>query len=170
MNNVILQPGDIFCTRNPMALGRIIRSVQKFWDVDNSATYSHSGIILNELGGTFESLWKIRMNSLKEYRGENIIIGRINNRSTIQKLDAIQKVRQRYEGKIYPFWRLPMHLFPPIAKLSLFDIPVCSELVAIYMKELGLIDYWKGVNPDRIADMISYWDDLEIIYEGSYYE
>ena len=65
-----LRQGDIFCTVNPMMLGRIICAIERFNDVDNQATYSHAGVILDHHGTTFEALWTNRNQDLfRDYGG-----------------------------------------------------------------------------------------------------
>jgi len=74
---ISLQPGDVFCTRNPMALGRVICFVQKIHASDNQAEYSHSGVILDKGGTTFEALWtNKRQNLFRAYQGKKVLIGR----------------------------------------------------------------------------------------------
>lgn len=166
MSNMNLQPGDIFTTKNPQSLGRIIRNVQTFWSVSNSAEYSHAGIILDSTGTTFEALWKIEKGNIQNYLGDNILIGR-NLEMTEERFKKGYEYIKKYEGKSYPLHRLAFFLFPPIAKYIHFvDWGVCSELTAQFLMECGLIDFWRGVFPDYLATMIQRWQDWEIVYEG----
>jgi len=162
-----LRTGDIFCTRNPMALGRAINQIQKFWSSDNESEYSHSGIICNPKGITFESLWTIRYSKLDAYAGKQVIIGRhfgMNQEAFDEGIRGIAK----HEKQIYPFHRLLFHLFPPAAKyISSGGFPVCSELVCKFLCKAGLMPTWKGKNPDHVADMIHKWRTWEVVFEGA---
>jgi len=163
-----LAKGDIFCTRNPMMLGRIINWNQKFWSSDNESTYSHAGIILDPDGTTFESLWTIKKSHLSRYKGKKILIGRHIKmdewRFSIGWLNV-----KRHQGQLYPFHRLFLMIIPPVAKyISTGRFPVCSELTAKFLCETHLLDFWKGKNPDDIADMIHKWREYEIVFEGKW--
>jgi len=156
-----LKPGDIFCTKNPMWLGRAINAVQWFWSKDGESTYSHAGIILDPEGLTFESLWTIRKSRLDSYHGERILIGRDVGMTQERFYDGWRRV-MHLEGKWYPAWRLLLHALPPTARISVTGIPVCSELAWLFVDGHG----WAGVNPDTLADRIRYWKRFDVIYEG----
>lgn len=165
---VNLQQGDIFCTRNPMALGRAINAVQTFWSADNDSEYSHAGIITSAAGDTFESLWTIKESHVDKYIGKKVLIGRVAC-PRVYKVVAIKIVQDRYQGRLYPFWRLVFHLLPPLAKyISTGNNPVCSELMFAYILELGIsrVGRWQGKNPDHAADFIKYADECEPVFEG----
>ena len=73
-----------------------------------------------------------------------------------------------HEGRIYPAHRLILHLIPPAAKyISTGQFLVCSELVSRFLWLCGVKSYWKGVNPDHIADWIRKFRDFEIVYQGN---
>ena len=161
-----LKPGDIFCTRNPMLLGRVINFVQKFFSADNESRYSHSGIVCNSDGTTFESLSTIRFSKLDAYVGKQIIIGR-HERMTLKTFNSGMKAVKKHVGQIYPYHRLFLHLFRPAAKyISTGGFPLCSELVCKFLYSAKFVDAWKGKNPDDVADMIRRWKEWEIVYEG----
>lgn len=167
-----LKTGMPFCTANPMALGRAIDAAEKFWSADNEAEYSHAGIIVDASGKTFESLWTIRYNHLSAYADEKILIGELTEESGVgelSRLHALNAVIAEHQGQIYPFWRLPLQLLPPLAKyISTGRFPVCSELTAEYLKLAGLsgVGRWQGKNPDHIADWIRRWRSFRVVYEG----
>ncbi|MBC2712071.1 MAG: hypothetical protein HGJ94_14125 [Desulfosarcina sp.] len=164
-DKIILKPGDIFCTRNPMWLGRAINSVQKFNSVDNESSYSHAGIII-DLHLTFESLWTIKKGSLSAYEEKKVLIGR-HTKMTQDLFEAGIAPVLKHEGQMYPVWRLVLHLIPPMAKyISNGKNPVCSELVAKFLAACGLLDSWKGRNPDHIADMIRKFRCFDVVFEG----
>lgn len=166
MKQIKYEAGMLFCTNNPSAvLGRMINAVQKFHSPDNESTYTHAGIIISDQGHTFESLWKIRRNHIREYAGSKLIIGR-HVKMNLTLFSKGWVVVRQHDGQMYPFWRLPLHLYRPLAKyISTGNFPVCSELACKFMVSCGLMDYWKGRNPDDVADMIRKWKDYEIIYE-----
>lgn len=165
--DVQVRPGDIFCTRNPMWLGRAINAVQKFWSSDNESVYSHSGIIIDTAGTTLESLWTIREQNIEDaYSGSGVIIGR-HKLMTRKAFEEGLKCVMKHKGQIYPFHRLIFHLFPPAAKyISTGGFPVCSELACKFLAAAGLLNSWKGKNPDHVADMIRRWRMWDIVFEG----
>ena len=159
--SIQLKPGDIFCTRNPMWLGRAINAVQWFWSQDGESKYSHAGIILDETGLTFESLWTIRRSHLDAYRGVEVLIGRDIGMTESRFFQCWLRVMD-HEGQWYPGWRLLLHLLPPVSKLSVTGRPVCSELTWKFVDGKNFM----GVNPDTIADRIRQWHRFDVIYEG----
>jgi len=163
-----LQPGDIFCTRNPMFMGKAINFVQKFISVDGRSRYSHSGIILSETGETFEALWRNRRQNLfTAYQDKNVIVGRHRSMTPLLFGQAWDRIRH-HEGKWYAGHRLFFFLLcPPLAKYLSVGPGVCSELTAKLWFRAGLIDFWSGVYPDFLADMIHNWRDIELVYEGT---
>lgn len=162
-----IRQGDMFATRNPMYLGRWINAIQRFWSRDNQSHYSHAGIILDSDGTTFEALWKIQVSDLSRYRGQKVIIARVNDMDAGKIGSVIKGLIARHAGKRYPLWRLLMHLFPPLAKISVFALPVCSELVAKYLYEIGVRHgQWAGTNPDTLSDEWVRWRWFEVLGEG----
>ena len=163
-----LKPGDIFLSRNPMALGVIINAVQRFWSTDNKSEYSHAGIITGANGNTFESLWTVKNQNIHvDYLGEKILIAR-HKRMTYQKYRSAAMCIQKHSGQWYPSWRLIFMIVPPVSKYLSFGRVVCSELVCKFLAATGLYDHmvWAGKNPDHIADMVKKWGDWEIVFEG----
>lgn len=162
-----IQRGDIFCTRNPMALGRIITAIEAFWAHDGHAQYSHAGLFLDEMH-SFEALWTVTsQNFYHAYRGDKVIVIR-PKAERVDIFKAMSKVIGDHYGKIYPLWRLPLHIFPPLArKLNFAKHPVCSELVALYLKELGIRNFPAyGTNPDMLVDEFRKWRDYDVLFEG----
>jgi len=162
----VVNPGDIFVSRNPMFLGRAINTVQKFHSKDKESTYSHSGIIIDERGTTFEALWTNRKQNLFEaYKGKRVLIGR--HKDMCPAIAAVGwACVKKYEGKAYAGWRLPLFFIPFAAKFVNTGNGVCSELTMKYLKHCRLAPAYQGWNPDDIADMIRRWKEYEIIYEG----
>ena len=165
--DINLQPGDIFCTRNPMALGRAINAIQTFWASDNESKYSHAGIILDTEGTTYEALWTIKEQNLEEaYIGCGVLIGRTHF-MTRAKFEAGLAEVLPFEGRIYPFHRLALHLIPPMAKyISTGQYLVCSELTARFLVGAKCMTSWRGKNPDHLADMIRKWRTWKVVFEG----
>lgn len=163
----VLQAGDIFCTANPMALGRAIKAIERFNSIDNRADYSHSGILLGPTATTFEALWTTRRNGLfNTYAGKQVLIGR-NLMMSKERYEKGWDGISHLEGRWYPFWRLPLNVIPPLAKyLATGKNAVCSELAAMFLVKAGLFDYWKGINPDHVADVIQHYRDWIVVFEG----
>jgi hypothetical protein len=164
---VIVKAGDVFAGRNPMALGRAINAIQWFWSSDGESKYSHAGIIIDDFGTTLEALWTVKSRNIFEaYKNEQVIIARPLCDNFLKE-KAIERIKYEHFGQWYPFWRLPMHMFPPIAKIEAFGKLVCSELTAKY---LWYTTCWgkqyKGVNPDTLADRWRDGDNFEVIFEG----
>jgi hypothetical protein len=143
-----------------MWLGKAINSAQWFWSNDGESTYSHSGIILDDTGLTFESLWSIRKSNLDSYEDVKILIGRDVTMTQERFYECWSRVL-KHEGQWYPGWRLFLHLIPPLSKLSITGIPVCSELAWKFIDGKN----YMGVNPDTVADRIKQWDRFNVIYE-----
>lgn len=169
VNAIELQPGDLFCSRNPMALGRAICGVEKWYSVDNRAEYSHTGIITNAQGMTLEALWTVKaQNIFTAYKGTKVLICRhelMDSESYWKGYNAVRK----HIGQVYPFWRLIFALYPPAAKyINFLDRLVCSELVGKFYSIAGIPgwEYYHGLTPDNLADRGRRWEGFSIVYEG----
>uniref|UniRef100_A0A6M3JNR1 Peptidase n=1 Tax=viral metagenome TaxID=1070528 RepID=A0A6M3JNR1_9ZZZZ len=168
MNPIIaeLEPGDCFCTRNPMWLGRAICATERLWAKDNKAKYSHAGVIIGRGGITFEALWtNKRQNLWKAYQGTEIFIARHED-MTLENFwkgwDGIKK----YEGNMYAGHRLLLHLIPFISKIGTGGFAVCSEIVGKFWQKSIYPDfYWKGRNPDDISDIMHNYKGWKTLYE-----
>jgi len=160
-----LQPGDIFCINNPKIHGRMINFVQKMRSSDNESKYSHSGIITSEGGDTFESLWTIRKSTLTPYTGHEILIGR-NKHMTLELYQLGWKAVKYHEGQRYPFWRIPLNLFSSTSKIGTGNWADCSEMACKFLEACDLVGFWKGKNPDNVADMIHKWKGWSTVFEG----
>lgn len=160
--------GDLFGTENPAALGIGINIVQKFHSRDNESTYTHSGIIINSEGDTVESLWTVKIQNLYEaYAGKKLVVARYMPLTELA-WERTWLMLESHLHKTYPWWRLPLHLIPPVAKyLSFTGMPVCSELVAKAEYYMGARHkWWTGTNPDTLSDEWHRWKGFEIIFEG----
>lgn len=171
MAPVKVKRGDVFGCSNPMWLGRGINTIQKIWSDDGCSQYSHSGIIIDPDGTTFEALWTVTSkNIFAEHTGDNVIIARlvhpVNGKFDIET--ALKRIMQEHKGQWYPGWRLFMHMIPPLAKIALFERLVCSEVTAKYEWLAGARhSQYKGTNPDTLADEWRRWKNYEVIFEGA---
>ncbi len=180
--DIKLQPGDLFLTRNPQALGRGINAVQTWWSKDGKSTYSHAGIIIDDKGTTFEALWTLkRQNLFDAYAGEKICIARWEYMTEKIAKAALSKLMAQHEGQMYPAWRLFLHIIPPVAKYTSWGgkFAVCSELVAKFLYfahlETGMTDsygykwprhkHYCGANPDMLSDEVHRWRGYGIVFE-----
>jgi hypothetical protein len=154
-----------------MALGVAINAIQRLWASDCESQYSHSGIILDPQGTTFEALWTCKsVNLFEQYSGEQVIIARYTGDLAIPVDEALEQILAKHQGDVYPFWRLLLHLIPPLAKINMSQRPVCSELVAKYSWLIGgRHSHWAGANPDMLADEWRRWDNWEVVFEGTLY-
>jgi len=178
---LILRPGDVFATRNPQALGRGINAVQWVWSHDGKSTFSHTGIILDTKGTTFEALWTLRKGSIYDYVGEKVCIARWGGMTDEIAKQALDTLMAEQEGKIYPGWRVPLHIVPPVAKFLTWGgrFAVCSELTAKFLyiihQQNGWTDQYEtkwprhshycGTNPDMLSDEWHRWRGWGIGFE-----
>lgn len=181
-----LHPGDIFCTKNPMMLGRLIRWFEKLRSSDNQAEYSHAGVIIGRPAITFEALWtNHKQNFFKAYAGTKVLIGRNKNMTDAMAVKGCQAI-EKYEGKWYAGWRLLLHALPFCSKIGTGNFAVCSEMVGKFISKSGVqiagkpisdpavqaylktgeSFYWQGRTPDDIADMIREFKNWSTVFEG----
>ena len=166
--NIKLKPGDIFCTTFPGAfVGKAINKIQKIKSTDNQSELSHSGIIIDSNGTTFEAIWTYKQQNIWEaYGGKEtkLLIGRHKLMSNVKFIKGITEITSKYKGKVYPIWRLALFMLPYASKYISFGPVVCSELVMRFLFTAGLIKNWKGYTPDDVADMIVRNKMYEVIY------
>lgn len=163
-----LRRGDLFATKNPMAIGAAINFIQKINSSDNKSFFSHAGIIDSENGDTFEALWTVKNSNISNYKNNRIIIARMNVPEEVID-DCLNNLKKEYNGKFYPLWRLPFHIIPPLAKYISWrgKWVVCSELVAKYEYCCGMRhNQYLGTSPDMLVDEWSKWKNFEIIFDG----
>jgi len=167
----VVQLGDEFGEFSHHTLAHGINFFQALYAKDHNAKYNHTGIIINANGDTTEALWTIGPDSLWNPNriGHRIIIVRYTGCSLEVKQKELANLIAYHKGQWYPWWRMFMHIVPPLAKISLFKRPVCSEYTARYEHFIGAGDsHWAGKRPDTLVDS---WnqrsgDDYQIIYEG----
>ena len=161
-----IKPGDIFFTKNPMALGQIIDWVQTLWSTDNASEYSHSGILLNPRGATFEALWTIRQAVIEEHIGNDIAVYRFDKMTHKRFQKAFMAV-STHKGQWYPAYRLFLMAVPPLGKYLSFGRVVCSELVGKFLANAGVEVYWRGLNPDGLYDFVKNHRNFSQVYKGT---
>ena len=164
-----LKTGDFFAVQGKGFISKIINALQKFWSRDHASVYSHAGLIIDSEGTTLEALNKgtlASQNLFKAYHGRQIIIVRYDNLTpNIYKL-AIKALNKEFKGEKYPFYRLLLHIFPPLAKLHFWGRGVCSEVVAYYLWEIAARHkWWASTNPDTLADEWRNWKNYTIVAE-----
>lgn len=165
----MIRQGDVFCVATDGVLARAINAVQTFSSRDRESTFNHAGVICCEDGVTLEAWWTVRQRMLYEaYAGCRVLIARPRSDVHVKTL-AISMLEDAHLGQKYPFWRLALHLFPPLARdLSAGGrYVVCSELVAKYLHYLGVRhEYFTGTNPDNLADEWRKWRDFKVVFDG----
>ena len=148
----------------------MINFLQCFWAKDNESKYSHAGLILDSDGTTLEALNKGTLESqnlFEIYQGQQIIIARYNNLTPEIHKVALVALKKEFGGEGYPFYRLLLHIFPPLAKLHFLGRGVCSEVVAYYLWQvMGRHKWWASTNPDTLADEWVRWRAYTVVYEG----
>lgn len=161
-----LRPGDIFCTVNPMWLGRAICAVQRFWDPDGEADFSHAGVITCGFN-TFEARWQNGRYSLNDYIGERVLVGRHESMDYEAFLRGWQQI-YHLEGRFYAGHRLLLHLFPPLARMvASGGFAVCSEIVAKFLAGAGVMTRWSGIAPDYLSDMMTQHKGWTVVFDGA---
>jgi len=195
MTKIQLQPMDMFHTHNPSTLGGAINATQTFHSRDGKSVFSHSGYLTSSQGDTFEAVWRLKeQNLFDHYKGKRVLIVRWTGLPQYEipgyLLDVFETVhaqmKKEHLGQIYPAWRLPFHLFPPMAKYVSYKGHwiVCSEVVSKmlykYHQELrfrGLPCHddqgvqWPrhhqfcGTNPDTLSDEGHRWDGFEVLHD-----
>jgi len=164
-----IRPGDVFAVYSGSWIARAINCFQWIWSRDGSARYNHAGIILDESGRTFEALATLRTSHLDEYQDKPVIIARPERASGPKREAVLKQIIIRFESKWYPAWRLLLHIFGPLSKVSFAGRPVCSELVAFYLWQVGARhDQWAGTSPDTLVDEWRNWHGYQIVYEGKW--
>ena len=167
MKIVQLKKGDIFVTRFQSGLlGKGISWFERFWASDDEAKFSHAGFLIDPKGETFEALTKIKRWHLAHYNNASVRVGRhVKMDDNLFECGWLNVKSE--EGDTYPYWRLLLHMFPPLARrVATGEFMVCSELTAKFLMESVGFPQWKGVNPDYLADAILRWDIFDVVADG----
>jgi hypothetical protein len=163
---VNIKPGDIFLLEGTGWLDRFINFFQALWNGDGKSNYTHSGIILDEYGTTFETTeWKTKcLNLFSDHPGSEVIIFRWKNMTQPAFAQGCLNVGDQL-GKIYPYFRLLLFA-THIAKWFHWKKTVCSELVAKFLVGARARGSWWGINVDLLHDDCMAGDDWVLIYSG----
>lgn len=166
---VKVQLGDLAAVKTETAGGGFI--IVKDWALspDNEAIYSHTLIIADEHGATFEARPSRGLSyySLYDYIGHQVLIVRPKVCNKDKKV-ALDTITAKLKGKPYPKIRILLHAISrPLAKWFHLGVPVCSESTAFYAFLMGIGDNnYFGRTPDMEADR---WEDSKhfyVVYEG----
>ena len=169
--NIVLQPGDVFATRNPQSLGKLITFVEAMRCESKTAEYSHAGIIQDSSGKTLEAVWHIEeQNIFESYKGSKVIIARWQGMT----IDNYRKGWDSVKGEIgmtYPYYRLLLHLVGLARWIHLGSDTVCSELAEKFLINAGYTmglakKNWWGLTPDELADEWRISKYIDVIFEG----
>jgi len=164
-----LRPGDYFCVRTGSWVSRAILAAQKIKSLDHESSYNHAGIVVTSTGVTFEALRKIAHYHLDNYIGCRILIARHVRMTTSAFMRGFHEVK-KWDGTVYPFWRLALHAVGLANLLHVIKVPVCSELVVEHARCAGLVTYnGYGWSPDNLADKFTNYKCYDIVYEGEWH-
>lgn len=167
IKEIEILPGDAFAVCSEGLVARGIRFFSKIWSSDNEATYTHCGLMLSEHKVFEAGLFGISTHDLDKYWGKQLIIVRFDSVSEVKREEVLKQLVAKFAGKKYPVWRLFMHIFGPLSKVNLVQMPVCSELDAYYEQMLGIRhDQWAGTSPDTLVDEWRKWRDVTVLGEG----
>jgi hypothetical protein len=165
-----LKQGDVFAVNSGSWLARSINAVSGWNAADGKSRYNHAGIICDATGRTFEALRRLEFYHLDDYKGRQIIIAR-PDASQAAKHTALLKVVYLHRGQVYPAWRIPLHIYPPLARNISLDgrYLVCSEVTAKYQWLAGVRHPpYTGATPDMLVDEWRQWRKFDIIFEGDW--
>ena len=160
-----LKAGDLCVVKTDSFWARSINAGQRVLSRDGKAEYNHALLIVDGAGQTYESLLRIDHYQLSQYVGCPVWIFRHRSMTRIRFKAGYQDVL-KYDGKLYPFWRLPMH-FLRLAQYIHWSYPVCSELLGVFLNKAGLFTStgW-GWSPDDLADLWAESKYYETVFKG----
>jgi hypothetical protein len=172
--------GDIVCTSFPGAmLGSLVKHRTAIWARDGKASYGHA-LIIKDVGPrvtTFEALWKIgEYDFFDRYAGQKVFVARYLQMFMDDYMPYHQGMEavRRFDGRRYPVWRLPLHLLGLAKFLHFTEMPVCSELVALFMRAACWDKPWGweferpyGWTPDTVHDFFRIWRRAQVVFEGT---
>ena len=125
-----LRPGDYFCVRTQSWMASAILKAQKLKALDGESTYNHAGIIVAPDGTTFESLRKIGHSAIQSYIGCPVLIVRHRD-MTFDRFKAGYEGIRKWDGCVYPFWRLLLHAAGLAHFLHPVGIPVSRSSASL---------------------------------------
>lgn len=167
---IILKQGDVFASANPQGLGKAICLAQQLQSPDGKAEYSHTGIIIDDSGTTFEALWTVkRQNLFDAYKGDKILVARWRGMTPEAFKAGFASVADQ-EGRIYPFHRLLFHALGLAGFVHILGRKVCSEITDCFQYHAGVTtlrgENYYGVTPDELVDEWRISKYFDIVYEG----
>ena len=170
-NSFTLNSGDFFAVQGTGFVSIGINFFQQIWAKDNQSIHSHAGLILDADGTTLESLSSGTLDSqnlFEAYKDKQILITRYDKLTPELYEESIRSLKEEFEGEGYPFYRLFLHIFPPLSKLHFLGRAVCSEVVAYYLWKIGARhEHWASTNPGTLADEWARWKDYTLVFEGT---
>jgi hypothetical protein len=170
MTNIIISPGDVFGTSNPQGLGRPICLAESLKSQDGKAEYGHTGILTNIHADTIEALWSIKsQNFFEAYKGQKAIIARWTGMNPGAYQRGYEAIKPQI-GRWYPVHRLILHFLGLAKFVHFLNIPVCSELTAMFLIKAGAPtiagDNCWGITPDNLVDEWRISKHFDIVFEG----
>ena len=168
----VIEPGDVFLLYRGGLLQKIINKAQSLMSRDGEARYAHAGFFTSNLGDTFEARVRIGEYHITDYIGCDVLFYKHMCMNNITFFKHYRGIKNKSDGKIYPFYRLAFYMMPFINKWAPFDRGVCSEKVAQLYYLCEFMSYWKGVTPDYLHDMVCdpWANQWVVLYEGSFTE
>ncbi len=166
-----LKPGDIFASKNPQNLGKLITFITGLKARDKKAVYSHTGIIQDAAGKTLEAVMRIaEQNIFQDYKGDKVLIARWIGMTPAAYQKGFDAVKGQI-GRPYPFQRLLWQLIGVAKWVHILKTPVCSELTEMFLCNAGANtmsggNFW-GLNPDDLVDEWRISKHFDVIYEGT---
>lgn len=163
---MIVEAGDIFFTRSPSLLGRLIRwascapGEEETW-ANHTGLFVQSGPFRS--ADVVEALWRVRRGPLGP--GPEVEVYRYRT-LTRQEAQRIVEYAKRQVGSRYGWWKLLFHLadrafFKGDKKVSsllrLERRPICSFLVAMAYSKAGIhFDGFRpeAADPDEMHDFV----------------
>jgi hypothetical protein len=169
--DIRLEQGDVFATKNPQSLGKVITFMEMLRCESKSAEYSHAGIIQDAMGKTLEAVWHIEeQNIFEAYKGDKVIIARWNGMTPETYQKGWDSVKGEI-GEIYPYSRLLLHFLGLARWIHLGNDTVCSELAEKFLINAGYTmglagKNWWGLTPEELVDEWRISKYFNIVFEG----
>jgi hypothetical protein len=171
-----LLSGDVILTADQTWLSRAIRTFEKMQT--GHANYSHAAVSIGD-GLCIEALWRTRINDLKKYERQTYQAWRLPLTDAERKNFAVGMMQ--LAGNNYGITKIPLFALDGMAtqvtrifgrqkpvfwftrKIGVFNIPVCSQLVAYGLEKFTsyrILDIdgnhvpWRTISPDYFQDLL----------------
>ncbi|MEM3452015.1 MAG: hypothetical protein QW835_00110 [Candidatus Hadarchaeum sp.] len=164
----ILTLGDLFFVDGGSLLSRAINFFQRLKSADWESTFSHVGLVLDCNGTIFHAAKKeiCRENLFQVYPSMECAI--VRPRASVSAIRSAVGEIMRYEGEVYPYFRLFLHLIGLARFIHWRNTMVCSELVARFLYYLGIRHrYWFGTTVDQLWDELCHHRDFDTVFQGN---